>query len=350
MMEYGNYEIEDLLTDERFVNYCFRSNGDDTAHWERILRDYPQLAGRASEAKQLVLLMAVKVDDATKQVELRRLKGALGSGAAKTNRRPGVRRLPQKAKRWLAAAATVLVFGCAYLLFNRGSVVDRAILHALEQGQPDTIAVTGVGERRRINLPDGSLIVLNGSSQLRVAGGFNETHRVIWLEGDAFFEVAGQAQRPFVVRTAGMVTTALGTSFRVNDAESLDKPYVMLATGKVKVDAIRSGKAADAILLSPGQMAVLDSEEQIQQREFDKTTLTAWLERTLVFQGAGFTEIEAKLLDIYGVSIVADAQLAKTIAFTGQFTNRPLTEVLDAIAFSNRVQFTQSENRIDMVR
>ncbi len=347
-MDYENYEIEDLLTDERFVNYSLRRNDEDIAYWEGILSERPQLAQLADEAKRLVLLLGVKADDATKQAELRRLKAALGA-PAKEGYQQRVHRLSRSAKRWLATAAAVLLFGCAYLLVNRERVVDRAIAYALEQGQPDTIAVTGLGERRRIALPDGSVVVLNGNSQLRVASGFNENHRVIWLEGDAFFEVAKQVKRPFVVRTAGMVTTALGTSFRVNDHESLHRPYVMLATGKVKVHAVVSGKPTDETVLSPGQMAVLAGEGPIQRVGFDETTLHAWLERTLVFQGADFAEISVKLADVYGVSVVADERLAKSIAFTGQFTDRPLAEVLDAIAFSNRVRFELSENRIDMV-
>jgi len=348
-MDYGNYKVEDLLMDNRFVNYCLRSNDGDIAHWERTLRDHPQLADRAEEARQLVLLMAVKVDERIKQEELRRLKTAMGGAIDKSIHLPGIRRLSQTAKRWLAVAAAVLMFGCVYLLSRSGNAVDHAIAFALEQARPDTVAVTGLGERQRVTLPDGSTVMLNGSSQLRVASGFNETHRVVWLEGDAFFEVAKQQEKPFVVRTATMVTTALGTSFRVSNYATLNEPYVMLATGKVKVNPIVSGKPTATTVLSPGQMAVLGGDGRMDNRTFDETTLNAWLERTLIFQGAGLAEIKAKLLDVYGVSLIADTGLTNTIAFTGQFINRPLAEVLDAIAFSNRVQFKLSEDRIYMI-
>src|SRR5690606_38677711 len=162
--------------------------------------------------------------------------------------------LSRRAKRWLAVAATLLFVGSASLFFMRDNEVDRAITFALVQAQPQTVVQTAVGERQHFTLSDGSTALLNGSSRLRVADDFNGTHRVVWLEGDAYFEVAKNAEKPFIVRTASTKTTALGTSFRVTNYADQHQPQVMLTSGKVQVDHIVSGKSMASTILHPGQM------------------------------------------------------------------------------------------------
>ena len=348
-MDYSNYTIDDFLTDDRFVNYCLRTDRADVEYWDGILGRHPGLNGLAREAKALVLLMAVKVDDREKHQELNRLQAAMDvTPSSATRRRVPIFTLTRGAQRWLAAAATLLLVGSAYLFVIRDHAVDRAIMFALEQVRPATVVQTATGERQQFTLPDGSTALLNGSSQLRVADDFNGTHRVVWLEGDAYFEVTKNAEKPFIVRTASTMTTALGTSFRVTNYTDQHQPQVMLTSGKVQVDHIVAGKSMASTILHPGQMAHVTTGRPLMAHPFDPGDITAWLACGLVFQGADFAEIKDKLYDVYGVSLIAENDVAQTVAFTGQFANRPLQEVLDAIAFSNRVQFSINDNQIRM--
>ncbi len=349
-MDYANYTIEDFLTDDRFVNYCLHTDAADVTYWAGVLDDHPALSGPAEAAKELILLMAVRVGDEEKDGELNRLQAAMDVTASVTESRPvSIATLSRSAKRWLAVAATLFLVGSAFLFFMRDNVVDRAITFALDQAQPATGAHTAPGERQRFILPDGSAVLLNGSSQLGVADGFNGTHRMVWLEGDAYFEVAKNAKMPFIVRTASTVTTALGTSFRVTNYAGQPQPQVMLTSGKVQVDHIVAGKSMASTILHPGQMTNITTDQPMVIQPFEQEEITAWLDRRLVFQGADFVEIKDKLFDAYGVSLVADDTVARTVAFTGQFANRPLQDVLDAIAFSNRIQFTVNGNQLYII-
>ncbi|MEC3879296.1 FecR family protein [Parapedobacter sp. 10938] len=348
-MDHANYTIDDFLTDDRFVNYCLRTDHADVAYWEGILASHPELNGRAREAEKWVQLMAVKVDDGEKQQQLTRLQAAMEVTADSAARqRVPIFTLTRGAKRWLAVAATLLLVGSAYLFVIRDHVVDRAITFALEQALPATVVQTATGERQQFTLPDGSTALLNGSSQLRVADDFNGAHRVVWLEGDAYFEVTKNAEKPFIVRTASTMTTALGTSFRVTNYTDQHQPQVMLTSGKVQVDHIVAGKSMASTILHPGQMTHVTADRPLTVDPFDPGDVTAWLARRLAFQGADFAEIKDKLYDAYGVSLTAAHEVAQTVAFTGQFANRPLQEVLDAIAFSNRVHFTMDGNQLRM--
>ena len=348
-MSHANYTIEDFLTDDRFVNYCLRTDEADIHYWEGILRNHPELAGLAKEAKSLVLLMSVKVDDEEKHRQLARLQAAIDVSADLPVRQAtSIYRLSRRAKRWLSVAATLLIVGSAYVFFTRENTVDSAIMFALEQAQPAMVAQTAIGERQRFTLADGSTALLNGSSQLHVADGFNSTHRVVWLEGDAYFEVTKNEEKPFIVRTASTVTTALGTAFRVTNYAGQHEPHVMLTSGVVQVNHIVAGKTVASTVLHPGEMANISADRPLVAHSFDLAEVTSWLARRLVFQGADFAEIKDKLYDVYGVSLIADDETAGTVAFTGQFADRPLQEVLDAIAFSNRVQFAIDGNQIYM--
>src|SRR5690606_7272302 len=109
-----------------------------------------------------------------------------------------------------------------------------------------------------------------------------------------------------------------------------------------------SGKSMASTILHPGQMTHVTANRPLTVDPFDPGEVTAWLACRLAFQGADFAEIKDKLYDAYGVSLTAEHEVAQTVAFTGQFANRPLQEVLDAIAFSNRVHFTMDGNRLHM--
>lgn len=349
-MDHVNYTIEDFLMDDRFVNYCLRTDDADVNYWAGILDNRPELRGRAEAAKELILLMAVKVDDEEKHRELNRLQAAIDvTPNAPAHHPVFIATLSRRAKRWLAVAATLLFVGSASLFFMRDNVVDRAITFALVQAQPQTVVQTAVGERQHFTLSDGSTALLNGSSRLRVADDFNGTHRVVWLEGDAYFEVAKNAEKPFIVRTASTMTTALGTSFRVTNYADQTESQVMLTSGKVQVNHIVAGKSMASAILHPSQMTNITTDQPLVIQSFEQEQITAWLDRRLTFQGADFTEIKDKLYDVYGVSLVAESDVAQTVAFTGQFANRQLQEVLDAIAFSNRVQFTMDGNQLQII-
>ena len=349
-MNHANYTIEDFLTDDRFVNYCLRTDEVDMHYWAGILESHPELAKRAGEAKALILLMAVKVDDDEKRRELGRLQAAMDVSAdLPVRQKTAIYGLSRSAKRWLSLAATLLIVGSAYLIFVRENTVDRAITFALEQVQPAMIAQTTTGERQRFTLPDGSTALLNGSSQLHVADGFNGTHRVVWLEGDAYFEVTKNEEKPFIVRTASTMTTALGTAFRVTNYADQREPKVMLTSGKVQVNHIVASKSIASTILHPGQMTTVGIDQPLVAHSFEQEEVASWLDRRLVFQGADFIEIKEKLYDAYGVSLVANSDMVRMVAFTGQFADRELQEVLEAIAFSNRVQFTIDGNQIHMI-
>jgi transmembrane sensor len=218
---------------------------------------------------------------------LTKLKAAIANEQLKKQTLPvgKVRRL------WLpriAVAATLLVLVIAYGLYKYNAPVSGAVLYSrITNTNYHLVAQTNYGNRKSVVLPDGTTVTLNGSSSLKIANDYNGNDRHVLLTGEAFFEVTKDKTRPFVVLTAKTATTALGTSFKVSSYAASKTASVMLATGKVKVEATQANaNVADQILI-PGQQVVLaDGGNSFTKSEFNKAELQNWLNSKLIFSNA----------------------------------------------------------------
>lgn len=150
---------------------------------------------------------------------------------------------------------------------------------------------TALGQRAEVTLADGSKLVLNTDSEVKVA--FNEeTRRVELLHGQAWFEVAKDQERPFVVAAAGREITALGTAFDVRiDRGRLE---VMLLEGRVRVarPAPRDKPASvpEAVMLAPRQMLVVREDGLDVRKLADTTRVEGWRSGLLIFEDQPLAE------------------------------------------------------------
>ena len=116
---------------------------------------------------------------------------------------------------WRIAASVTLVIGLSYLamnLFTSNPDESDYFVEYIEKSNPS-------GQKSTVHLKDGSRIILNSNSKVKFPVEFSDSERVIELEGEAYFEVAKDASRPFRVKTANTMTTALGTTFNIDAFE-----------------------------------------------------------------------------------------------------------------------------------
>lgn len=161
--------------------------------------------------------------------------------------------------------------------------------------------VTAKGERRTLRLADGSTLTLNTDSAIRV--GFDDERRLVHLiQGQALFEVAKDAHRPFVVQAADRQVTALGTIFEVRvDA---DRMKVTLVEGKVVVDEVGeagtprgSGESAPMVpaVLAPGQELVAIDGFRPTLARVDVDRQLSWVDGFVEFDDVPLTEAVAEM-------------------------------------------------------
>ncbi len=205
-------------------------------------------------------------------------------------------------RRWLRAAAAAIV-----VAIGGGTVwqVTRYHVPAAEE------FVAVAGPPRTMTLSDGSVVTLAAGSRLTFLEGRRPgSNRQAVLDGQAFFAVAHDAERPFIV-TAGAVTTrVLGTEFNVRAYADDDSPTVAVRSGKVGVTLARGETTAEAAV-TPGREAWIDSAGQLRIRVVDLDRRLAWTTGRLEFVGA---EVRSVLRDVnrwYGLQLqLADRSLA----------------------------------------
>lgn len=157
------------------------------------------------------------------------------------------------------------------------------------------------GQRSRIVLPDSSAVYLGAGSRITFPEQFEANSREIALEGEAFFEIARDPKKPFIVHTGKVQTRVLGTSFKM-DAFRNHPLTVAVATGKVRVDDYTGQKSKSLAILTPGQKITYD-QGVVKTGTTEIEEINGWKAARLVFHNQSLKEITTELERWYNVEI-----------------------------------------------
>ncbi|MBW1295465.1 FecR family protein [Aquimarina litoralis] len=203
----------------------------------------------------------------------------------------------------------------------------------ISSSENQLIVQTTFGEQKSIQLSDGSKVWLNASSKLSYAP---ESPRTLFLQGEAFFEVAKDSLRPFTVTTPDHITvTALGTSFNVKSYTDSQTTETRLLTGKVKVTSDK--QFSKSIFMNPDDKVIFNKDTQeITKSKMDITESNiAWMEGKIQFKNKPFSEIAIDLKAQYGTEIRFKNKDVAATRFTGSFDNAtPLDEIFEILKIS----------------
>jgi transmembrane sensor len=240
----------------------------------------------------------------------------------------------------IRVASIIVLAICASFLWH---FMETAVSSNAEEGQI-VVNKTPNGERRTVILEDGTEITLNAGSKLTYPAQFSSDKREIFLEGEAFFEVARDESRPFIVVTGDIQTTVLGTSFNVKAWE--EEIEIAVASGKVKVSHQK-----EKYFLLPGK-AVLYKEgnPSLSLFEFNEKEVLSWREGILYFREASYEEVEKKLERWYGIKIESvgrgDNGCNKDWQYTGSFERQSLDNVLLSIGYVKNFSYVIEGNLV----
>lgn len=204
---------------------------------------------------------------------------------------------------------------------------------------------TPKGGEYSLVLADGSKVWLNADSKLKYPIAFSETERTVFIEGEAYFEIAEDKNKPFIVHTSAYSVNVLGTSFNVMAYNDEQKIATTLVEGSVK---ITKPDIENPIYLIPGQQAILPNKSnKIEIKSVDTHHFTAWKEGLFVFQSEQLGSIAKKLSRWYDCEIhFEDLKLQET-KFTGSLRrNTELEELLNIISQTCNINFTLNENKV----
>ncbi|AZS31745.1 FecR family protein [Butyricimonas faecalis] len=172
------------------------------------------------------------------------------------------------------------------------------------------------GGEYRIELEDGTKIWMNSESRLRYPVAFFNDTREVYLEGEAYFEVQRDANRPFIVHAGEQKVTVLGTSFGISCYASEVNDYTTLVSGKVKVDFER-GK--QSFVLEPGMQVAYDKKSGIAtERKVDVAEFVAWKNGKYVFKQKRLEDILSTLSRWYDFEVFYQNEDVKESLFSGE--------------------------------
>jgi transmembrane sensor len=231
---------------------------------------------------------------------------------------------------------------------NTLSYEKKTVLFEEKQEIFNTLQTPQGGEYNLI-LADGSRIWLNAASEIKYPVSFNDTVRMIYLKGEAYFEVAHNESQPFIVVTNNIEITVLGTSFDVMAYNDESKVKTTLVQGNVMIETIaESIYNRKEVHLQPGQQAILDiASSALDVKKVDTEIFTAWKQGKFVFSNETLDEIMRKLQRWYGFETRYDENELKNYHFSGTLERYDnISNILKMIEMTTQIKFEAKDNII----
>lgn len=239
---------------------------------------------------------------------------------------------------WQAAAALVLLLGgglLALILFRPAAPLQ----HIAANGQ--AADYTG---HQVINLPDGSRVIMNTGSKLHYPSKFNDSTRDVYLTGEAYFDIAPVASKPFLVHAGDITTRVLGTTFNVRAYPGDPVITVAVTSGKVQV----STKEKDLGVLLPNEQVKYDKQDNaITKIKADLSPVVAWKEADLVLDSVTLGEAAVIIGNKYHVEIHFAREALKQCRLTATFfSQHGIDHVLNVLCQLSNVSYRKEGETI----
>jgi ferric-dicitrate binding protein FerR (iron transport regulator) len=233
----------------------------------------------------------------------------------------------------------VLVFAGWHYFQNLKLKQDFASIQVFQEVK------TQPGVRSHFFLPDGTEVWLNAASTLKFPSVFTGNARMVELDGEAYFEVFQNKEKPFLAKTGRCDVAALGTAFNLCAYSEDNQIAATLAEGKIEVTT-KEGKQ-ERFILDPNEQLNLEKDiSKISKTKVNVCDVIAWKDGKLIFNETPFQEVVLKLGRWFNTDIkLVDQSLAK-YRYTATFTNEDLSQVLELLELSAPIEFTSTKRRI----
>ncbi|MCA0237317.1 MAG: FecR domain-containing protein [Bacteroidetes bacterium] len=231
---------------------------------------------------------------------------------------------------WMPAAAAVLALVVAAVFFFRN-----------ETDTPE-VQIAAATSTLTDTLTDGSVVVLNRNSALRIAGNFNKKERRMRLEGEAYFAVAHDREKPFVIEVQQLEVKVVGTEFNVDNRSEPGRVKVSVTEGKVQLSA-----GAQNLLLVAGEQAIYESGSgNITRVAKPNPNVLAYKNRYFDYDATPLGQVVRELSDVYGVDISLKNKVLENCILHARYDNLELDRVLDLIADSFSLTVEKKDGKV----
>lgn len=224
------------------------------------------------------------------------------------------------------------------------SLVNYNMYHKQKQLSTQNFMVSAEkGQRAFVTLPDSTKVWLNSDTKISYPADYGMKERNVALVGEAYFEVAKNPAKRFVVETKGMQVEALGTTFNINSYKNDNKIIASLFSGSVRVSY-----EDHVAILKPHESVKVDllTRDFLQYEDNNMKDIALWRENEITFDGESLEEIAGIINRLYNTTIYIEDESLKKECYIGTVRNNSLENFIDIINLTTPVVY---ENKGDTV-
>lgn len=260
---------------------------------------------------------------------------------------------------WMAAASILLIaFSAYFFAMDHGTSNKSQFLSMIPS--KTIIQKNTTDEVQTVHLSDGSTVSLYPGATLHYPRKFQESDREVYLEGGAFFQVAKNPAKPFLVYYNDIVTKVLGTSFSVNTNQQTGNVEVSVKTGRVLVSGnnklLESASLPASVIVTRNQKAVYISDKRLLETALVDEPIPATSGETnavgrrdhksFVFDQEKLENIFKQLEDLYGIEIVVENTNLNNCVFTGDINGKDLFTQLKILCLTTNSSYEINGTKI----
>lgn len=333
MSNFSHYTIEDFLENDSFRCWVLSPTPELDLFWNGVIMENPEKSVSIKKAKLMLTTMELRFKETLPEEFIRQdIRNIMQRATTVVNPasvEPAVRSLSFN---WLKIAASILLFvGAGWWFLQR----DRTGSFVIKTNDTDA-AMT-------ILLEDSSVVILQKGGSLSYPAHFTMNKREVKLQGEAFFEISKNPDKPFLVYANETVTKVWGTSFTIRAFENDNTVRVAVKTGKVSVYSLNkpesNTKKTDngEVYLLPNEQVTFNRTEQKLSKTVSKNSVEAQqtAKTELVYEDTPVSEILQNLEENYGIDIIFDQKLLSgcllNTQFKGEYLNQKLLTICKAI-------------------
>jgi len=235
------------------------------------------------------------------------------------------------------AAVLLVAVSLAYMsqIFLQSDLAVELEQHAVENG-----------ERDEIILSDGTRIALDSGSLLKYPKTFDNDTRDVFLSGEGYFEVAPNADKPFVVHANHAVVKVLGTKFNVRAWQPDQKVTVVVAEGKISFGS-EDGSVEDAVVMIKGQASsLLANGGPSEPHSVDVEKHLGWMQNEVFFESASLSEILYQMERWYNIRFILEQTSIATEQLTLHVQAKSLDDVLELVSALTGLDYEREDGSV----
>jgi transmembrane sensor len=236
---------------------------------------------------------------------------------------------------WYQSVAAVLVIGLSVFFYQMNNPVSD-----IKTSKTKSIIIVKPDKpgRRFINLPDGSSVILNENSKIELSKSFNSNGmREVYLYGEAYFDIAHDSNRPFIVHTGKIKTTVLGTAFNIKANPGSKLVTITVTRGKVKVG---DDQKTYNVLVPDEQVVIDESLTKYTKKPIKAESVIEWTNEDMYFDDVSMKDVANQLQDRFDVKIIFSNEQIKSCKFSATFLKtQSLEQILNIIGEFNQINY-----------